>query len=45
MSLARVSRPFPGGVADGGQQSLNVLVIEAGDGVAEIDGDAAGEAR
>ena len=33
-----------GRVADGGDQQVNVALVEAGDAVAEVDGDAAGEA-
>ena len=34
---------FPGCVADGGEQSADVVVVDSGDGVAEVDGDAACE--
>jgi hypothetical protein len=37
-------RPFPGCVADGGEQPLDVAVVEAGSGVAEVDRDAGCEA-
>jgi hypothetical protein len=36
--------PVSGCVADGGDQSDGVVVVEAGDGVAEADGGAGGEA-
>src|SRR6185437_5128947 len=37
-------RALPGGVADGCDQEFQVLVIQAGDGVAKADGEAAGDA-
>jgi hypothetical protein len=43
INISRV-RAFSGRVQDRGDQSLNVAVIESGCRVAEIDGDAAGEA-
>ena len=36
--------PFAGCVADCGEQSGGVVVVESGDGVAEVDRDAACEA-
>jgi len=38
------SRSFPGCVADGGEQSVYVGVVDSGDGVAEADRGAGGEA-
>jgi len=38
------SGDFPGCAADGRDQELNVAVVEAGEGVPEIDGDAVGHA-
>jgi hypothetical protein len=38
------SRSFSGCVADGGDEERGVVVVESGDGVAEVDGDAACEA-
>ena len=35
---------LPGCVADGGYQSLDVVLVETSDGVVQIDGDASGEA-
>jgi hypothetical protein len=43
-SVSAVLGPFPGCVEDGGDEPGDVGVVEAGDGVAQVDGDAAGEA-
>jgi hypothetical protein len=42
--LADVLWPFSGCVTDRDEESGRVLVVESGDGVAEVDGDACGEA-
>jgi len=42
--MSALLRPFSGCVPDCGDQEGGVVVVEAGDGVAEIDGDASREA-
>jgi hypothetical protein len=42
--MSAVLRSFSGCVADSGGQQGGVVVVEAGDGVAEADGGAGGEA-
>lgn len=44
LSVSAVLGSFPGSMPDGGEQPGDVGVVEAGDGVAEVDGDASGEA-
>ena len=43
-SVSAVLGPFPGCVEDGCDQPGDVAVVEAGDGVAQVDGGAVGEA-
>ena len=42
--MSAVLGPFSGYVADGCEESGSVVVVESGDGVAEVDGNASGEA-
>jgi hypothetical protein len=44
LSISVVPWPFAGRVPDGGDQPGGVVLVEAGDGVAEADGGACGEA-